>query len=113
MIERTLIDYLNSALDVPVSAEVPKDPEESYVIVEKTGSAKVNHIKEATFAIQSYAPTMYDAAVLNELVKVAMEDIILETNITKAELDGDYNFTNPNTRQYRYQAVYTITYMEA
>lgn len=112
MIEKTLIKYLSSSLSVPVSAEIPKKTEDNYVVVEKTGSGKANHIKEATFAIQSYAPTMLDAAELNELVKMALEDITKETNITRAELDGDYNFTNPNTRQYRYQAVYTITYME-
>lgn len=110
MIEETVIQYLTSQLDVPVYAEVPKKPLMRMVIVEKTGSSKTNHIKSATIAIQSYAETMYDASILNEQVKEAMDDIIELDEVTSSRLQGDYNYTDTSTKHYRYQAVYALTH---
>ena len=60
--------------------------------------------------MQSYAPSLFEAAELNERVKAAMDDLILLPDIFSAKLDSDYNFTDTATKQYRYQAVYNITY---
>lgn len=112
MIEKTILDYLNSALTQPVWMEVPKGeplPAE-YVLLEKTGSSRKDHINYATFAIQSYANSMYAAAVLNEAVKEAMDAIITLDAIGKSALNSDYNFTDTETKKYRYQAVYDITH---
>lgn len=49
--------------------ETPETMPETYVLIEKTGSGMNNHIKSATFAIQSYASSLYEAASLNEIVK--------------------------------------------
>lgn len=35
MIEKTVLDYLNRKLDVPVYMEVPEKPEKEYVVIEK------------------------------------------------------------------------------
>jgi hypothetical protein len=48
--------------------------------------------------------------VLNESVKSAMEGFAQLANVTRVELDTDYNFTNTTTKQYRWQAVYNITH---
>ena len=53
---------------------------------------------------------MYEAAVLNERVKKAMDDIAVLSNVSKSELNSDYNFTDTTKKEYRYQAVYDITY---
>lgn len=110
MIEKIILDYLNEALDVPVYMEVPADIVESYVIVEKTGSSETNHIKEATLAIQSVAPSLYKAACLNEEVKAAMDSSITLGSIARAKCNSDYNFTDTTTKSYRYQAVYDVVY---
>ena len=65
-------------------------------------------IKSATFAIQSYADSMFEAASLNEVVKEKMLDIIGEKEITKVSLNSDYNFTDTATKKYRYQAVFDL-----
>ena len=44
MIEKTVLNYLNRKLDVPVYMEVPEKPEKEYVVIEKTGSGAENHI---------------------------------------------------------------------
>lgn len=110
MIEKIVLDYLDSVLDVPVYMEMPEDDLDSFVIIEKTGSDKVDHIPSATFAFQSYGKTMLQAAQLNEAVKEAVENLITLDAIGRARLNSDYNYTDTAMKRYRYQAVYVITY---
>lgn len=109
MIEVIVYTFLKNELeDVPVYMEISEKVPDSFVLIEKTGSGLNNHIKSATFAIQSYGPTMFKAAELNELVKEKMLDIIGEKEITKVSLNSDYNFTDTTTKHYRYQAVFDL-----
>lgn len=110
MIEVTVLQYLANSLDVPCYMERPATEPESYVIISKTGSGRENRINKATFAIQSYAPSMYAAALLNEQVKIAMDAIIDTENVSKSALNSDYNYTNTTDKSYRYQAVYDLVY---
>lgn len=112
MIENIMRDYLIQKLDVPVFMQRPESVPESYVILEKTGSTKRNHILTATIALQSYGPRLIDAARLNEEVKAAVEASPEMDEIGSVRLNSDYNFTNPSTKQYRYQAVFLITFYE-
>lgn len=112
MIEQTVKDYLGTILSVPVKTEVPKDPPSSFVVIEKTGGSSTNHISTNTLAIQSYAESMYLASLLNEEVKNAMENIITLNSISRCSLEGDYNYTDTRTKQYRYQAVFSIVHYE-
>ena len=110
MIELIILNHLNSKLNVPVSLEKPSTQTGTYVVFEKTSSDKTNHLPSATFAFQSYGKSLYDAVVLNEQVKTAVEDLILLDEIRGLDLNGDYNFTDRSTKEYRYQAVYNIRY---
>ena len=64
------------------------------------------------FAVQSYAQTLREAALLNEKIKLAMEGMKALTNISSVKLNTDYDFTDEETKEYRYQAVYDLVYME-
>lgn len=108
MIEKTVLDYLNRVLDVPVCMETPEELPDSYVLIEKTGSGRQNRIYSATLAIQSIAASLYEAAKLNEAVKDAMERIVILAEVCRAELNSDYNYTDTAAKQYRYQAVYDL-----
>lgn len=114
MIEVTLLDHLNTMLDVPVWMEIPKGVTvpDRFVIIQKTGSRKTNHISYATFALQSYGESLYAACVLNDQVKDAMDNFIQLDEISASTLNSDYNFTDTTTKKYRYQAVYDVTYKE-
>ena len=113
MIETIVLDYLGAKLSVPVRMETPENPPREYVLIDKTGSSETNHIVRATLAIQSVSSvSLYRAAEINEAVKAAMEDILTLPQIFRAKRNTDYNFTNPQTKQYRYQAVYDMTYKE-
>lgn len=110
MIEKIVLDYLNRTLSVSVYMEKPANPPEKYVLLEKTGSSSENYIKSATFALQSYAGSLFDAATLNEEVKAAMDNIVVLIEIMSSELNSDYNFTDTTQKKYRYQAVYDLFY---
>lgn len=109
MIAETLLNYLETALNVPVFTEAPTQ-KTGYVLIDQTGSSRNNHIKSTTFAIQSYGERLIEAMELNEEVKEAMEDFITLDEINHVDFDTDYNFTDTTTKQYRWQAVFTITH---
>lgn len=109
MIEKILYDFLTNNLSVPVYIE-KRETSGRFVVIEKTGSTNEDHIDTATFAVQSYGDSMYEAAALNESVKDAMQDILALDTIAAVDLNSDYNFTDTTTKKYRYQAVYNLTY---
>ena len=115
MIEETVLQFLEGKLSeldppVPVFFERPETLPDKYVILEKTGTSVVNYIYSATFAVQSYAPSLHEAASLNGLVKSYMENLPDERDVGACDCNSDYNFTDPDTRDYRYQAVFDIIY---
>lgn len=110
MVESIVKNYLQSNLNVPVRLEEEDDLGKEYILIEKTGSNKENHVASATLAVQSFSMSLYGAATLNERVKTAMEKIIELDDISKCELNSDYNYTDTNRKKYRYQAVFDIVY---
>lgn len=110
MIELIILSHLKDKITETVSLEKPSPQVGSYVVFEKTSSSKNNHLPSATFAFQSYGKSLYDAAELNERVKIAVESLIELNEIRGLTLNSDYNFTDTSTKEYRYQAVYDIRY---
>lgn len=111
MIEKVVLDYLKEVMDVGVYLDRISGITKPFVLFERTGSNVINHTTTALFAFQSYADSMFKAAELNEKLKKALDDMPNHTNISKAKLNSDYNFTNTQTNEYRYQAIYEITYI--
>lgn len=110
MIEQTILDYLNDTLTESCYMEEPEGID-TFILLEKTGSSLSNYVYSATFAIQSYATSLYEAAELNEKAKAAMLTIADELNtVSKCTLNSDYNYTDTTKKRYRYQAVYDITH---
>lgn len=112
MIEYIVKEHLEENIDVPVVLEQPSTKPVEFILIDKTGSGRVNYINEATLAIQSYAKSLNDALLLNERVKTAMFDLIQHKKVSRCALDTDYNFTDKDTKDYRYQAVFDITYYD-
>jgi len=110
MIEIIILNYLKTKLTIPVHLEKPEPlpTDGKYVLFEKTGSNRLNKTGGSTFAFQSYANSMYDAATLNEETKQAVNSLIELDEIVSVKLNTDYNFTDTTTKQYRYQAIYDI-----
>lgn len=110
MIELIVRKYLVSKLDIPVVLEHQKNLPKRYVLLEKTSGKRNNYLNSSTIAIQSYAESLLEAAKLNEKIKNIMYDLIAVDEVSGVDLNNDYNFTDPETKQYRYQAVFDINY---
>lgn len=109
MTEITVRDYLARKLaPVEVYLETPERPPESYVLVRQTGSDRDNRILEDDVALQSIAPSRYEALVLNDRVKAAMDVMGPADGVFIARINTDYEFTDTSTKSYRYQAIYQI-----
>lgn len=110
MIEKTYLDYMTEHLTVPVYMEEPEYPGASYVVIQKTGGSIVNQVRSATFAVRSYGATLFDAANLNDEVIAETLAMTPRNGVFSAELNSDYEYSNTDTKQYRYQAVLVIYY---
>lgn len=110
MIELIVRKYLVSKLDIPVVLEHQKNLPKRYILLEKTSGKRNNYLNSSTLAIQSYAESLLEAAKLNEKIKNIMYDLVEVNEVSRVELNNDYNFTDPETKQYRYQAVFDINY---
>lgn len=116
MIEKIVYDFLSTNMNVPVFLETPINAPKTYVLITKTGSGESDKIRNATFIAQSYATSLYDAALLNEDVKTQMcgNDTVPGLNgsnlVYGVSLNSDYDYTDTETKRYRYQAVFDLTY---
>ena len=109
MIEKILLDYLTTK-HMTVYMEQPKVKPDCFYLMEKTAGSQMDKINTSTIVIQSYAETLYNAAQMNEAIKLVMADAIELDAVSRVELSSDYNFTDPSTKQYRYQAVFVVTH---
>lgn len=115
MIEEIIMTYLNEQVTAgnipcPCYAMRPADAPIEFVLFEKTGASKTDHITTSTIAFQSYASTLLGAVTINNQVKEAVENMIALSEIAAVHFQSDYNFTDPTTKQPRYQAVFEITH---
>ena len=119
MIEQAIFEYLSDQLPVPVLLEVPEVPSErfhkipeAFVVFEKIGGSKTDHINYAAIALQSYSTVnLYGAAALNEEVKEAMEGLPeFVSDVSECRLTADTVFTDTSTKRYRYQCTFDIYY---
>ena len=111
MIEVVLLNYLKTSLNpTVVTTEIQQGMSGSFVVIEKTGSSQSDLLFHSTFAVQSYGASLYEAMSLNKLVKDAMFGAVSLNEITRVELNSDYNYTDQATKQPRYQAVFDITH---
>ena len=114
LIEVTVISHLATELKTAhVYAERPANPPDEFYIIEKTSSDETNHIQAATVAVQSISrSSLLAAAQMSKAAEKAMKTLIDEPDVSRCKLNSAYNFTDTETREYRYQAVFDITYME-
>lgn len=112
MIETIIKDYLNNNLEANTYMEIPAEKPVRFYIMERTAGGETNHIREGSFAVQSYAPTLYEASLMNNAMINVFKGLIELPEISRVVLNSDYNFTDPTTQQYRYQANFVVTYYE-
>lgn len=112
MIEKTLLDYLNSVLDDPVYMQYPDNAPIRFFLLEKTGGNRENQIAYATFVLQSYGGTLYESAAMNLVGINAMLNAVELDEVSSVSLNSDYNFPDTTRKRQRYQAVFNLTHYE-
>lgn len=112
MIEAIVIKWLSEKMDVPVFAEVPEDAPASFLLVEKTSGRRTNYLSFSSIVVQSYDESLLKAAELNETVKACMFELIEVQSVSKVSLNANYNFTDTQTKRYRYQSVFDIAHFD-
>lgn len=110
MIEITVREFLEQKLPVSVHMEFPENPDDCFVVIRKTDSTRENRIDSAKLVADSYAESLYEAAVLNEQVKSAMDDLAELPEVCSSDRITDYPAIDTQNKRYRYQAVQSITY---
>lgn len=113
MIEKTVLDYLNARLTTAnayVNVPYHKNPGQGlYVVIERTGTQRTDMLYASVIAVQSYAPSLFQAAELDEEVRNVMFGLPNNAReVSGIRLIGGSNFTDPEQRQPRYQAVFEI-----
>ncbi len=120
MIEETIYTYLEqfasvpwSAMRSPATGDHAEINQGKYGLFEKTNSTKTDHVTTSTFAFQSYAPTLLEAAQISAELRQLIEALPkTTTEVSRAQLMGEYNFTNTADKQPRYQAVFSLVHFE-
>lgn len=110
IIEEVVRDYLDEQLTVPVLLQRTQKMTVPYVMIQKTGGGQTNRINSATIAVQSIGGSIHVVSDLNEQVKAAMGDIVTLSEISNVSLNSDYNFTDEERDEFRYQAVFELTH---
>lgn len=112
MIEVTVKEYLDGELTVPVYLEEPKNKPPEYVVLQVIDNGRINQIDAVTFNIISYATSLYNASELNQAVKDAMYDIVRLDSVSSSKCGGGGQAINTVTKQYAYECVFNLYYME-
>lgn len=110
MIEKTVLDYLNSVLSVPTFMEKDGTEPSEFVLIHKGDSTTENFVTTAMIVAESHGSSLFDAATLNEEVKKAMTNLHATAQVSACRLVTDYNYTDTASKGYRYQAVFNITH---
>lgn len=110
IIEATIRNYLKEIVDVPVYIEVPAEPPESYVAIDRTGGGEAEHLRNARILIDSYGASRLEAATLHETVLAAMAEIVSLDCIGGYELNEEQYNPDLSTKRNRYQLYCNIVY---
>lgn len=110
MIELIILEYLNKHSQIPAYMEKPNKAPPKYYLIEKLSGGASNHIGSASFSVQSYASSLYEAAELNEKVIETLLSAVELDEIVSVKLDTNYNFTDSTTKRYRYQAIFDVVH---
>ena len=110
MIELRILKFVEAALSVPVSMEIPANPDPRFVVLNLSGMGRENHLEAANLIADSYAESKLEAAKLNAQVKSVLDSLDTLDEISGIHLASDYPLTDTGNKRYRYQAVYELNH---
>lgn len=109
-IEATIIEYLSDSIDVPVSADVPKNRPEEFITIERVGGQVDGLVMDhANIVVQAWTQNRFSASELIESIDTILLNLNIN-NITNIERTTVYNFPDPDYSMARYQAEYEVIF---
>lgn len=105
--ELLAIEYLNSCgIGVKAYAEVPQERPKRFITVERTGGERLDVARtSATLAVQVWAETRLEAALLADEVDEALYYIQFGESVYRYSRLSIYNYPALESKHYRYQIV--------
>ena len=110
LIEPVVLNYLKSNMTVSVYLEMPKSLPEKFVVFTIVDRGRKNFIDHVTVEFHSFAKKKLDAALIDEQVRMLMEDIIFLPEIAASRFGGGNDLNDPEVDRYRYRCYFNLTY---
>lgn len=112
MFETIVKEYLDTAFaesGIPVYLEIPNDLPEKFIVFQRMDIGKENHIDAITLEFSAYADSKYDAALLDESLREAMDELHNTTDIT-CHLGGGNDNQDSVLKKYRFRSYFNLYY---
>ena len=110
LIEKTIRDYLLEKIaNVPIEVEEPTN-KDKYVVFRVVERGKDDLINAVTVEFFSYGKSKLEAAMLDEEVRTAMENMAELDSIFSSKLGGGNDSYNTDLKKYRYRSYFNIYY---
>lgn len=111
MIEKDIIDRLQPLLDCKLVTEKHNKMPSRYILFERTNAGQNNKINEYTIAFQFYDTSLLKACQLAEEITEKILNLVQFPEFSGIHINsGPYNFTDTETKEYRYQTVFQFYY---
>lgn len=106
-IEKALITYLSSALNMPCYAYPPPEVPALFLTLERTGGASEFYKDSPEVAVQAWADTREEASALILKVRKLVLERVREDipEVVSVSANSLYSFPDPTSRLQRYQMV--------
>lgn len=112
LIEEKVKNFLDGEFaeeNIGVFLEIPETLPSSFIVFQLIGRGRENLVNEATLEFRSYAPSKYEAAVLDEKLRTALDKFHEESDVS-CKLGGGNDDPDTVLKRYRYRCYYNLYY---
>lgn len=110
LIEKTIRDYLHDKIqNIPIEVEEPTD-ESKYIVFRVIDRGKEDLINAVTVEFFCYGKSKLEAAMLDEELRTAMENIVELDSIFSSKLGGGSDNYDEDLKIYRYRSYFNLSY---
>lgn len=110
MIETTVKEYLETVIEgIPILLETPKNLPDRFIVFQLIDRGKEDQINAVTLEFRCFAGSKYDAALLDETLRSAMESLHENTDIS-CHIGGGNDDQDSALKMYRYRSYYNLYY---
>ena len=118
--EEIMINYLTenaiAGIGTHIYAEKPVDQEDAYILIRRTGGSERDYIRSYLMITEvcvrrdeeNGLTKLYAAEIFEELLQ-KMRSIADTTALYGCHKNSDYDATDPESKEYRYQALWEIS----